>query len=424
MWSEKLFFSRFGAWSRDQGPEVRQAEGATAALPLLLECVETGEVSCLDGQASPVSKEMLEKHGARPFEMNTNWVGSPQEWICPCCRRPKFEISRVGNRGQILAKNVIHHDHMGDVLHEAFHAAFAEARTELEQVDGLRLIGRMSEAFAAYEPVLVCEDCNNADTAAKKILQIPREFSFSIGQISRFIDVSPHRSHSILEERARVEWEAAKAAFVLRMRIIKAVAKAAATDCHWYEPHDRQFAPVPVYGHGGRSSQLINRWLDWETLSDALGMQTRIAPRDMSRWRTVRPKPGKLLPPNFVAMLRSVDYMAAKWDDTPSDWCCPVCHRSKTGVVYLSEKGKVHFNIADAPRAWHLTARICHHCEKLQQRLGWEVKAIIGDFDDSERIASPAATSAILLPRAHSDHAVRPTEAKALVDRMVKAYGK
>lgn len=422
MWLDSLIFSRFGEWSRNQGPEVRQEEGASVALPLLLECVKTGDVSCLDGQTSPVSKQILEKHGERPFEMNTNWVGSPQDWICPCCRRSKLEISRVGNRGQILAKNVIHHDHMGDVLHEAFHAAFAEAGTELEQVDGLRLIERMSEAFAAYEPILVCEDCNNADTAAKATLEIPREFSFSVGQISRFINVAPHRSHSISEDQARAEWESAKAAFVLRMRIIKAVAKAAATDCHWYEPHDRRFEPVPVYSHGGRSSDFINRWFSWETLSDALGMQTRITPRDMSRWRTVRPKSGKPLPPNFVAMLRSVDYMAEKWNAMPNDWCCPICSRGKTEIVYVSDKGKVHFSITDAPRAWRLEAQICHHCNKLQQRLRWEVEELVGDFDDTKHIASPAAISAIVLPRAHSDHAVRTAEAKLLVDRMVEAY--
>lgn len=423
MWLENLFFSRFGDWSRKQGHEVSREEGANLALPLLLECVETGEVSCLDSQTSPISKDMLEKHGVRQFEMNTNWVGSPQDWICPCCRRPKFEISRIGNRGQILAKNVIHHDHMGDVLHEAFHTAFAEAGTELEQVDGLRLIERMSEAFAAYEPILVCEDCNNADTAAKAMLQIPREFSFSVRQISRFIDVAPHRSHSISEGNARQEWESAKEAFVLRMRIIKAVAKVAATDCHWYEPHDRRFEPVPVYSHGGRQSELISRWLSWETLSDALGMQTRITPRDMSRWRTVRPKPGKPLPPNFVAMLRSTDYMAEKWDETPSDWCCPICSRGKAEIVYVSDKGKVHFSIVDAPRNWRLEGRICHHCNKLQQRLKWEVKEVVGDFEDSRQIASPAAVSAILLARAHSDHAVRTAEAKALVAKMVEAYG-
>lgn len=423
MWLENIFSSRFGEWSRKQGPEVRREKGANVALSLLLECVETGDVSCLDGQTSLVSKQMVEKHGVRPFEMNTNWVGSPQNWICPCCRRPKFEISRIGNRGQILAKNVVHHDHMGDVLHEAFHAAFAEAGTELEQVDGLRLIERMSEAFAAYEPILVCEDCNNADTAAKVMLQIPREFSFSVGQISRFINVAPHRSHSISEGQARLEWESAKEAFVLRMRIIKAVAKAAATDCHWYEPHDKRFDPVPVYSHRGHHSELISRWLSWETLSDALGMQTRIAPRDMSRWRTLRPKLGKPLPPNFVAMLRSVGYMAEQWDETPSDWRCPVCARGKAEIVYVSEKGKVHFSIVDAPRHWRPAAPICHHCNKLQQRLRWEVKELVGDFDDSRQIASPSAVSAILLPRAHSDHAVRTAEAKALVERMVGAYG-
>lgn len=139
------YYSRFGNWSiahqrKNGSPDEEYQEG----LRLLVECVDSGEITSLDSQNSPVAQAIQAIHGNRPFEMNSNWIGSPQGWACPCCKRSKVQISRVGKKGQILAKLVIHHDHMEDVLEEYFNAAFVAAGTTSEQVEGKKLIDNMS----------------------------------------------------------------------------------------------------------------------------------------------------------------------------------------------------------------------------------------------------------------------------------------
>jgi hypothetical protein len=88
-------------------------------------------------------------------------------------------------------------------LKAEFHEAFERAGTDVEQIDGQRLVERTGSAFAAYEEVLVCEDCNNADTEAKKQITAPRFFSFSIGQILSFIRSGDHQPHQVDASRAK-----------------------------------------------------------------------------------------------------------------------------------------------------------------------------------------------------------------------------
>lgn len=423
MWSDSVYYSRFGDWSKNRQPPAGvRTDEYHEGLRVLVECVDSGEITCLDSQNSPIAREILARHGERRFEMNSNWVGSPQDWACPCCGRTKFQISRVGKKEQILAKCVIHHDHMGDVLEEAFNAEFVAAGTDIEQVDGLKLIERMSSAFAAYDAVLVCEDCNNADTAAKKLLEIPREFSFSIGQIRKFIQVRNHQPHTISQGEAQEAWEAAKAAFVLRMRIIKAVAKAAATDTHWFERYPPMFDPIPVYGHDSRRLPRISQWFSSEALMDALGMQTRVSQANVSRWRDGPTRAGKPLPVNYLAMLRSVEYMAKNWDSLPEDWCCPICKRSKSEIVYIGDQGKVRFMVVTTGKAWLHVPKICSHCSKVHMALKTEVKSHLGDFRESYMFVSPNELATIILPRPHADHRIRPIEAKALIAKILATY--
>lgn len=417
------YFSRFGEWSRSHQPkDSAPGDEYREGLQLLVECVNSGEINNLDSQNSPVACEIVAIHGDRRFEMNSNWVGSPQGWVCPCCKRTKVQISRIGKKGQILAKSVIHHDHMEDVLEEAFNAAFVDAGTSIEQVDGKKLIDNMSSAFGAYEAVLVCEDCNNADTLAKKVLAIPREFSFSIGQIREFIKPRDHQPHLIDESQAQAAWEAAKSAFVLRMRIIKAVAKAAATDAHWFEPHPQKFEPIPVYGYGNQRIAVISNWFSSDVVINALGMQTRVSKPNVSRWRDGSVKKSRALPVNFLALLKSVEYKATNWDSFPDDWCCPICHRSKTQIVYVGDKGEIRFHVPATGKAWRDTPRICTHCFKVLIALKTEVKEHVGDFQDSYSFVSPSELAAIIHPRPHADHRVLTTEAKTLLNQIVERY--
>ncbi|PHV25606.1 hypothetical protein CSQ93_22905 [Janthinobacterium sp. BJB426] len=311
---------------------------------------------------------------------------------------------------------------MGDVLEETFNVEFVAAGTNIEQVEGQKLIDRMSSAFAAYDAILVCEDCNNVDTAAKKLLGVPREFSFSIGQIRGFIQVRDHQPHTVNQSKAQLAWEAAKPAFVLRMRIIKAVAKAAATDTHWFEPYPRKFEPIPVYGHGDRRLSRISTWFNSDVLIDALGMQTRVSKANVSRWRDGTHKRGKPVPANYLALLKSVEYKADNWDSLPDDWACPICRRSKSQIVYVGDQGQVRFNVATTGRAWHETPKICGHCSKVQMALKSEVKSHLGDFRDSYSFVSPNELAGIILPIPHADHQVRPAEAERLLSKILTNY--
>ena len=74
---------------------------------MIKEAVKSGELTSLDSVESPLSKTILAHHGVQTFEMNGNWICTSQSWSCPCCRRSKFEISRVGSFGQVLAKLVV-----------------------------------------------------------------------------------------------------------------------------------------------------------------------------------------------------------------------------------------------------------------------------------------------------------------------------
>jgi hypothetical protein len=421
MWSDSIMYSEFSNWSKshEPAPGDRTAE-YEEGLKLLLDGVKTGEISCLDGPDSPVSQKIVGRYGERVFEMNGNWVGSPQDWFCPCCERTKFEIARVGKQNQILAKSMVHHDHMAEVLNEEFTDAFVKSKTALEQVGGKKLIDRLAGAFSAFDAVLVCEDCNNADTNAKKLLNLQKAFTFSINQIRTFIQPQAHIPHKIDAEAARNAWEAAAAAFDLRMRIVRAVAKAAATDSHWFDPHPREFEPVPVFGYENRQSRDISKWFPTEILFDALGRNTRVSKPNVTKWRDVPPKPGKNPPINYLPLLRSDEGDSRMWDSCADDWSCPICHRAKQEIVYVGDGQSVRFRTHTAVQRWEGGKKICLQCWKIVGALKAEVKSELGGTIDLYPHLSHSDIANIIIAKPHTDHKIRKEESKRLVARLME----
>jgi len=106
---------------------------------------------------------------------NKKWVQVGPEWCCPSCRRTKFQqltwtVRRIDGRvipnsHGWLAPIVEHHDHGADE-------------------------GQRSPRFA---PTFICFDCNIAEGRAKKMLKLPKDFSFSPVELSMFIVGYPHR---------------------------------------------------------------------------------------------------------------------------------------------------------------------------------------------------------------------------------------
>lgn len=424
---EKFFLSRFTNWCETETNSTTDVElffkKQDMALALLVESINAGEINTLDGVDSPLSETIKAHHGLPDFNINSNWIFSSQLWVCPCCDRSKFQISRVGNRRKILAKLVIHHDHMSDALKAAFHKAFEEAGTQEAQAEGQQLVERIGHAFAASPEIMICEDCNNADTVAKKLFGEPPFFSFTIGQIRKFIQTADHSPHGIDNAAALQAWDVVKPAYQLRMKLIRAVARAAATDSHWYEPWTSRTRPVPQLGYGrSQGDTLVKKWVSTDSLLKALGPKNEVVPANVSRWRTENKTAGRPLPPNYIAMLKSEAAFARCWDEMPDGWSCPICKRSKQDTVYIGKEGQVSFvvRVTSMRGDWANAPRICNHCTSTLMSLKLELSKLTQNMPrDSYTFSTPEELSSIIVARPHSHHNVRPREANNLVSQIL-----
>ncbi|HCG6973264.1 TPA: hypothetical protein NJ334_004399 [Vibrio parahaemolyticus] len=111
------------------------------------------------------------------------WAEVGNDWKCPACSRTKFQILRWTKRfpnkptafmGWVATLHR-HHDYSADILHPQ-NARFSET--------------------------VICGQCNSADGAVKRKLKLPKDFSFSPVEISKFVSATPHGAHKISYELA------------------------------------------------------------------------------------------------------------------------------------------------------------------------------------------------------------------------------
>lgn len=113
-----------------------------------------------------------------------------EDWQCPGCARTKYQILRwtmlypnkPSRRPGWAGGYHKHHDHAADKY---------------------IYTGRPSWFTPRFEPTVVCEQCNSADASAKRKLGLPKDFSFSPGEIGQFVLAFAHGRHLIDYEKAR-----------------------------------------------------------------------------------------------------------------------------------------------------------------------------------------------------------------------------
>jgi hypothetical protein len=168
---------------------------------------------------------------------------------------------------------------------------------------------------------------------------------------------------------------------------------------------------------------VIQRWVSGEALYRALSPQTPKGIRNLPRWRTTAQKPGRPLPSNFLAMLRSSEKSASSWAAVPDDWRCPICRRTKQKAVYIGDNGKVCFHLSSnrGNGPWAVATKICNHCSSILMSLKLEVSDLIGATPrDSYDFVSPDELASLIDARPHSPHSIRPKEAAVLVAEIVR----
>lgn len=111
------------------------------------------------------------------------WAEVGPDWICPSCRRSKYQILRWTMRFPRLPNRF-----------EDWMAALHTHHDHARSFDGI--------GIARFQPTVLCDQCNAADGAAKRRLKLPENFSFSPDEIGKFVSTEPHGKHRIAFEIA------------------------------------------------------------------------------------------------------------------------------------------------------------------------------------------------------------------------------
>jgi hypothetical protein len=153
---------------------------------------------------------------ARGLGSVANFFAVAPDWRCPCCYRTKREMARLDKNGNLLCAIHDHHDHYC----ERFNA------------DARKMAGRdftftaaVRDSLIRFPNTLICNDCNVAEPAAKKLVEAPSFFSFAPFEISYFIDITDGRV-TVNEERVIRAYEAAKPSLRLIYERILSITKA------------------------------------------------------------------------------------------------------------------------------------------------------------------------------------------------------
>jgi hypothetical protein len=167
-----------------------------------LRCTEIG----LDGIWSTLSAAISVSLGSTRFDLNRWWCLTRPDWKCPACNRSKHEIARLNSHGEVMGHLVVHHDHMDRYVELRLNDRIAAMKEFQATWDSKRFAERAAPAIAAFDPAIICEDCNNADSAAKKLVKAHDGFSFTPTDISRFAVAAPHKPHTIDENTLSRVW--------------------------------------------------------------------------------------------------------------------------------------------------------------------------------------------------------------------------
>lgn len=132
------------------------------------------------------------------------WATLPEDWRCPACQRSKFELlaweqlfDREGARACMHVKQVS----WGLCLdrHHYYHDWYARVCRHHDHGTPER-----------FPEAVVCHQCTEREAAAKRVLRLPEDFSFSPAEIGGFTTAPPHSGEGTVDYyKAQVIYEAA-----------------------------------------------------------------------------------------------------------------------------------------------------------------------------------------------------------------------
>jgi rubredoxin len=386
--------------------------------PSLIDEVASGFSISFDGVMSHTSQAIKERLRTESFNMVSWWAMTPQDWICPGCGRGKIDIARLNSRKEAMCHLHEHHDHMQGVLKRKFRELAVSKSAVVADQDCEDFAKRSAAMIVAYEPTVICADCNTAEGAAKRLVGTPSDFSFSPQEIREFVQPQPNMPHEINVEAAQSIWNEQKEVFDLRMEFAERIAQIAANNEHWYQPAEYRSSAKAIEQ---RTSVLLRKYgAESSLITELCGSPKNIQKKDPAEWRLKKQSPCTS-PPNDQDLMLLKNTSASKtWSRVSDTWACEICRRSKFQTVTRNREKKWSFHPGYSylygKAAADVTRMICEECRHVAVMLGKEFSMKTGlDGTRFIRWIAPDELKALIIPQAHTRHNVNNDYAEKLL---------
>ncbi|RME60065.1 hypothetical protein D6779_02840 [Candidatus Parcubacteria bacterium] len=367
--------------------------------------IKQGAFTLVDGVISKQSQELIRKFDCHSADMNEWWQLTPVDWVCPTCKRSKSEIARKNKNGALMCHLVEHHDHVADSLRKTFEIFCKKAKGKFRATpDCDKFVKRVAPALAAFDNIVMCVDCNNADSSAKKLVGAPKEFSFSPVEIAKFIQAAPNLPHKIDKDAAQVCWAEAKNAFLLRQKLIRHLAEVAAQNDHWFQP-----APsIITADHVRKTGESIMQYYDLYKIRDTLIPPKKDSLRGTDLWRRKRYPRAKVPSEKDIEYVKRVSDNY-QWNRVDAHWRCPICCRSKIEIIRKNNKNQWMLDIAKESFLGYTDPIFaCGDCVWVARQLGIEAKQKTSwDGMGLAQFVSVDELKQIIIARPHCRHDIR-----------------
>lgn len=358
----------------------------------------------LDGVWHPQTGRLQRELGANGLDLNNWWCLTPADWVCSACGRTKPEIAKKGSSGALICHLVEHHDHMDRYIRKRLGELVGGRANFVATADAEIFAKRSSPALEAFEPTIICEDCNNADALAKKKAGAHPDFSFTPSDIRAFVKASPNRPHQILAEQLAFVWARRKAQLASRMELADKLCELASSNFHWYENADHQHHSRAIRDRARFCVFILPPPIN-ESVERFVGLsasKTRGEP-NIQGWR--RNKRLKSLRPPNEQEVQWIKVTHPIYASLPEDWKCPWCQRNKVELIRPSKQFDWSFAVSDTPmlrdeNLSRISPLVCQDCRDVRAQLAKEAKA--------ETVAvRPTDVSAVIYPQPNSQHALK-----------------
>jgi hypothetical protein len=186
---------------------------------------------------SKIQDLALRLTGSTHFQSDSNWLITPADWICPACKRSKLHLAKINKQGVLQGNIHNHHDHIDGFLKLERERLNKEKLTTTPSNKESYFYSKIKLFFNRFDETLICQDCNNADSAAKSNLERTcPHFSFSPAEIRLFITPRPNKEHQIDYKKSSALYETLEKIHINRKNIAaKIIIDTVSSDIFWGE---------------------------------------------------------------------------------------------------------------------------------------------------------------------------------------------